>query len=184
MTAHGRLAAADAFCDAGWQVWGFARGWESAPGPAGMERISGDAFDADVLAAAARGSDVIVNALNPPYPHWRRDLPQLTANVIHAAKSFGATVMIPGNIYSYGAAIPERLSETTPTAPTTRKGRLRQEMEQVYAAAARDGVRTIILRAGDFIERKKTGNWFDSYIAANVSEGRVMYPGPLYRMHA
>ena len=40
------------------------------------------------------------------------------------------------------------------------------------------------LRADDFIERQKTGNWFDSYIATHVSEGRVMYPGPLDRTHA
>jgi len=188
--AKGRFgrAAADAFSSAGWQVRCFARTWNGAVNgavePAGVERISGDAFDANVLAAAAEGCDVIVNALNPPYHRWRRDLPRLTMNVIHAAKSSGATVMIPGNIYTYGAAMPARLSEATPAAPTTRKGRLRQEMERVFAGAAKDDVRTIILRSGDFIERQKTGNWFDSYIAAHIADGRVMYPGPLDRMHA
>ena len=188
--AKGRFgrAAVDAFSSAGWQVRGFARSWngtvDSAVEPAGVDRISGDAFDADVLAAAAEGCDVIVNALNPPYHRWQRDLPRLTASVIHAAKSSGATVMIPGNIYSYGAAMPANLSEATPAAPTTRKGRLRQEMERIYARAAVDGVRTVILRSGDFIERQKTGNWFDSYIAAHIADGRVMYPGPLDRMHA
>jgi len=184
--AKGRFgrAAVDAFSSAGWQVRCFARSWDGAAPLAGVDRISGDAFDANVLAAAARGCDVIVNALNPPYHRWQRDLPRLTASVIHAAKSSGATVMIPGNIYSYGAAMPARLSEATPIAPTTRKGRLRQEMERVFAATAEDGVRTVILRSGDFIERRKTGNWFDSYIAAHIADGRVMYPGPLDRMHA
>ena len=45
-------------------------------------------------------------------------------------------------------------------------------------------MRTVILRAGDFIEREKTGNWFDSYIANNVAKAKVTYPGPLDRMHA
>ena len=184
--AKGRFgrAAVDAFMGNRWQVRGFARAWDSAAGTADMECVSGDAFDADALSAAARGCDVIVHALNPPYSRWRRDLPRLTANVIRAAKISGATVMIPGNIYTYGAAMPERLSEATPALPTTRKGRLRHEMKLVFARAGEDGVRTIILRSGDFIEREKTGNWFDSYIAANVAKGRVMYPGPLDRNHA
>ncbi|MEE8173550.1 MAG: NAD-dependent epimerase/dehydratase family protein, partial [Alphaproteobacteria bacterium] len=185
--AQGRFgrAAADAFLAAGWQVRCFAR---SATGGSGaIERIAGDAFDASALAGAAKGCEVIVNALNPPYARWRHDLPRLTANVIGAARASGATVMIPGNVYHYGAGMPARLAEDTPAAPTTRKGRLRADMERTYAdasATGSGGVRTIILRAGDFIERQKTGNWFDSYIAAHVAEGRVMYPGPLDRMHA
>ncbi len=136
------------------------------------------------LSSAAAGCEVIVNALNPPYTRWRHELPRLTANVITAAKSSGATVMIPGNVYHYGAAMPARLAEDTPAAPTTRKGRLRAEMERAYEQASAEGVRTIILRAGDFIERQRTGNWFDSHTAADVGAGRVMYPGPLDRLHA
>ncbi|MDA0229239.1 MAG: NAD(P)H-binding protein [Proteobacteria bacterium] len=182
--AKGRFGrtAADAFLTAGWRVRGLAR--SSAEGPAAIEWIAGDAFDASVLAGAARGCDVIVNALNPPYSRWQRDLPRLTANVIAAAQASGATVMIPGNVYHYGAAMPARLAEDTLAAPTTRKGRLRAEMERAYADAVADGVCTIILRAGDFIERQKTGNWFDSHIAAHVTKGRVMYPGPLDCTHS
>ena len=65
-----------------------------------------DAFDPAQVAGAARGMDVIVNALNPPYPRWTRDLPRLTGSVIAAARESGATVMIPGNVYNYGAAMP------------------------------------------------------------------------------
>jgi nucleoside-diphosphate-sugar epimerase len=182
--AKGRFgrAAADAFRAAGWHVQGFAR--TPADEPGGIEWITGDAFDPHAVAAACRGCDVIVNALNPPYPRWRDDLPKLTASVIAAARETGATVMIPGNVYHYGAHMPARLMEDTPAAPTTRKGRLRAEMERAYADAAAQGVRTIVLRAGDFIERQKTGNWFDSHIAARVGEGRAMYPGPLDRTHA
>ncbi len=182
--ANGRFgrAAADAFLAAGWQVRCFARSRPKAVGL--IEWIAGDAFNAAALSSAAAGCEVIVNALNPPYTRWRHELPRLTANVITAAKSSGATVMIPGNVYHYGAAMPARLAEDTPAAPTTRKGRLRAEMERAYEQASAEGVRTIILRAGDFIERQRTGNWFDSHIAADVGAGRVMYPGPLDRLHA
>ncbi len=181
--AKGRFgrAAVDAFLASGWRVRVFARSWSGTPGGAGVDRIAGDGLDAPGLAAAAMGCEVIVNALNPPYPKWAQDVPRLTASVIAAAKQSNATVMVPGNVYNYGAGMPERLTEQTPHAPTTRKGRLREEMERTYAEA---GVQTVILRAGDFMERQKTGNWFDSYVAAHVAKGRVVYPGPLDRVHA
>jgi len=92
--------------------------------------------------------------------------------------------MIPGNVYNYGATMPAVLTEDTPHRPTTRKGRLRQVLEDAYAAAGSDGVQTIVLRAGDFIEKERTGNWFDAFVAAKVAQGKVTYPGPLDRLHA
>jgi nucleoside-diphosphate-sugar epimerase len=92
--------------------------------------------------------------------------------------------MLPGNVYNYGEGMPPVLREDTPHVPTTRKGRLREEMEEAYRQASARGVQTIVLRAGDFIERKATGNWFDTYVANKVDKGIVTYPGPLDRVHA
>ena len=184
--AKGRFgrAAAEAFLAAGWAVRGFARNWDSDLIDPRVERVTADAFDLQAAVAASAGADVIVNALNPLYPDWARDLPRLAVSVIAAAKATGATVMLPGNVYNYGAGMPPVLDEMTPHNPTTRKGRIREAMENSYAEAADEGVQTIILRGGDFIEREKTGNWFDTYIAAQASRGRVTYPGPLGNMHA
>lgn len=184
--AKGRFgrAAAKAFVAAGWRVRGFARNWPKETFGAGVERIEGDAFDPAALIAAADGCDVIVNALNPPYERWRQDLPRLTHSVIEAAKAAKATVMIPGNVYNYGKEMPSILTEKTPHLPTAQKGKMRCAMEATYARAGNDGVQTIILRAGDFIERQQTGNWFDTYIAAKVGQGKATYPGPLDRVHA
>ncbi len=183
--AKGRFgrAAVAAFREAGWSVRAFARAWDD-DGTDDVTRVAGDAFDPRALTEAAAGCDVIVNALNPPYPQWSQDLPRITASVIAAAKASGAAVMIPGNVYNYREDMPARLTETTPHVPTTRKGKLRETMEQTYRAAAAEGVRTVILRGGDFIESTKTGNWFDGYIAARVDEGRAVYPGPLDQVHA
>lgn len=177
-------AAADAFLNAGWRVRGFARNWAGVTLPNQVEKVEGDAFDPEALTGAVAECDVIVNALNPPYEKWTRDLPRLTQNVVEAGKTSQATVMIPGNVYNFGSKMPASLTEATPRAPTTRKGKLRDQMEESYAVAADEGVRTIILRAGDFIEREKTGNWFDSYIANKVEQRKVTYPGPLDRVHA
>jgi len=184
--AKGRFgrAASEAFHASGWSVRTFARNWPADTNNNRFERYEGNAFDSDAVTRAADGCDVIVNALNPRYKDWKRELPKLTISVIAAAKSTGASVMIPGNIYNYGASIPPILTEDTPHRPTTRKGELRKTMEETYAASADDGVQTIILRAGDFIERAKTGNWFDTYMTHKADRGVLHYPGPLSLSHA
>ncbi|MEM6941162.1 MAG: NAD(P)H-binding protein [Pseudomonadota bacterium] len=180
--AKGRFgrAATDAFLQAGWDVSTFGRNWDAGP-RAGVHRVSGDVKDTETLIAAVAGRDVIVNAINPPYHHWRRELPKITKSVIRAAQHTGAAVLIPGNVYNYGADAPVDYREDTPWRPSTRKGKLRVEMENAYRDAA---VRTIVVRAGDYIERAKSDSWFDRIIAAQARQGRTVYPGPLDQVHA
>lgn len=128
----------------------------------------------DTLPDAAWGADLIVNAWHPAYPDWARDVPKLTAQIIDTAKDTGATVLIPGNIYNYGADMPSVLSEHTPHRATNPLGQIRIEMETAYRDA---GIRTIILRAGDFIDTQPSGNWFDKIITANSAKGQFAYPG-------
>jgi len=184
--AKGRFgrAASHAFHDAGWEVKAFVRNWPHGATNPYSVKIEGDAFDVKAVAKAAQGCDVIVNALNPPYEKWEKDLPRLTHAVISAAEDSGAVIMVPGNVYNFGKNMPPVLDENTPHNAETRKGLLRIQMEKSYAHAANDGVQTIILRGGDFIEREKTGNWFDTYITPKVGVGKITYPGPLECMHA
>ncbi len=183
--AKGRFgrAAMHAFQADHWQVTAFARAKFGELNEQ-INFIKGDASDVDALSQAASGHDVIINALNPPYEKWPQLLPRLTRNVIEAARNSGATVMVPGNVYNFGSNMPVELTEATPQEPSNWLGRLRTELEEAYAIAADDGVRTIILRGGDFIERSQTGNWFDSQITNKVDKGRVTYPGPLDRVHS
>lgn len=177
--AKGRFgrAAVSAFVDAGWHVTASGRNMRGHPLAHGLSVIDCDVMDKVNLIQACNGFDVIVNAVNPPYDAWAITVPVITTNVIEAAKASGATVMLPGNVYNYGAQMPENLREDTSHQPTTRKGHIRVEMEQAHRDASKDGVQTIILRGGDFIEGVDTGNWFETYITSGVSKGKFMYPG-------
>lgn len=135
----------------------------------------------DTLWDAAWGADVIVNAWNPAYPRWHKDVPALTADVIEVAKASGATVIIPGNVYVYGVDAPERFAAETKHAAENPLGVVRREMEQAYRDA---GVRTIILRAGDFLDTEASGNWFDGVITRKLTKGHVTYPGATDVGHA
>jgi len=133
------------------------------------------------LREAARGVDVIVNGLNPPrYHDWARLVPAYTAQVIEAAKASGATVIVPGNVYNMGARGGE-WSESTPHEPHTRKGRIREEMERAYEAS---GVRTIVLRAGNFIDPKRIDDVMSLLLMRTIKSGRVTAPGDPAAMQA
>lgn len=163
-------------------------------GPSGrMGRNAASAFEADGwevrrfdratddLWDAAWGADVIVNAWNPPYPKWESELPGLTDKVIEVARASGALVIVPGNVYVYGADAPELFAPETPHRATNRLGRARINMETRYRAA---GVRTLIVRAGDYIDSEASGNWFDGMMVKNLGKARLTYPGRLDAFHA
>ena len=70
-------------------------------------------------------------------PSWTRFALPLTYVAIDAAEAVGATLMFPGNVYNYGAGMPEVIDETTPMQPTTRKGKLRARDRAAHAGSLR-----------------------------------------------
>ena len=116
-----------------------------------VERIRADVSDAEALSAAMRGASAVYAAFNPPYTRWPQLFPAMQASVLQAARAAGAVYVSVDNVYGYGPVQAE-LSETTPQQPTTRKGRTRAAMAAELLAAHRSGqVRTVIVRASDFI---------------------------------
>ncbi|MDM8164837.1 sugar nucleotide-binding protein [Roseovarius sp.] len=155
--ASGRFGrnAADAFWNAGWSIRSFDR-------------------RRDDLNEAARGADVIVAAWNPAYPDWAAEIPALHARIQDAARLSGAMVLIPGNVYVYGAQTPAPWREDTPHNATNPLGELRIGMEQSYRDS---GVQTVILRAGDFIDTEASGNWLDRMMLPSLPKDKFTYPG-------
>lgn len=135
----------------------------------------------DQLEVAAHGVDVIVNGWNPLYPDWATQLPGLHAAVIATARKAGATVILPGNVYVFGARTPGPWSQETVHGATNPLGRLRIDMEAAYRAS---GVRTILLRAGDFLDTEASGNWFDAVMIRKLDRGIFTYPGDPDAAHA
>ena len=141
--AGGRLGhkAAEAFRDAGWTVTSLVRPGRASRAPAGTRPIEVDALDHAAVSAAARGADVILHALNPFYTDWSRLALPLAYSAITAAETTGATLMFPGNLYTYGSPMPPVIDETTPMRPSSRKGQMRVAMEDRMAEATERGMR-------------------------------------------
>ncbi|HWP25842.1 MAG TPA: NAD-dependent epimerase/dehydratase family protein [Xanthobacteraceae bacterium] len=181
--AAGRLgyAAAAAFRDAGWSVRGLVRPKRAYAVPYGVEPI--EAVTRDEAIAAARGCEVVLNALNPVIAKWQQNAMSLLYAAIAAAESNKATLLFAANVWNFGRNMPPLIDEDTPQHATTRKGRMRVEMELRIREACERGMRAIILRAGDFFGGGR-GSWFDLVIVKELPRARLTYPGPLNVVHS
>lgn len=182
--ANGRFGAAAvrAFCAAGWRVLAQARRQPEAL-PPGATHVGAAIEDSAALAASAAGAQAVIHAVNPKYTRWEREaLPAARAGM-DAAQRLGATFMLPGNVYNFGEGMPALLREDTPQRPTTRKGQIRREMEAELAQRSGRGLRTVVLRAGDFFGGG-TGSWFDVAVVRSLRAGKLVYPGPPDVPHA
>jgi nucleoside-diphosphate-sugar epimerase len=165
---------------AGWAVTSLVRPGSAHRAPRGTKVV--ETIDRLDAIAAARGADVVLHALNPPFKTWRRMALAHAYSAIEVAETAGATLMFPGNLYNYGSGMPGVIDETTPMQPTTLKGDIRVEIEQRMQEAAERGLRTIILRAGDYFGSGR-GAWFDLVIAKQLARNEVTYPGLLDIVH-
>ncbi len=166
----------------GWQVRGLTRKPVSDVvmrlfGP--IEWRVGDAMVAADVIAAAQGATVIIHCANPPgYKNWRGLAMPMLASSIAAAHACGARLMFPGNIYNYGPDAFPLLSETSAQNPCSTKGAVRVEMERMLADAAGEGVRSVVLRAGDFFGPHQPASWFkDVMVKPGQPVRAVVYPG-------
>jgi nucleoside-diphosphate-sugar epimerase len=183
--ANGRLGTAvvRAFAAAGWAVRAQARRPPAQPLPPGAELLPLPLHDTVGLAAASRAR-VVVHAVNPPYTQWAAQALPLLHQGIAVAKRLHATLMLPGNVYNFGESMPALLNEHTPQLPTTRKGRIRAQMErELRELAERRELRSVVIRAGDFFGGG-TGSWLDLVIVKRLPWGKLVYPGPLDVPHA
>ena len=145
----------------------------------GIEWLQGDAMRVDDVRRAAAGVQVIVHAVNPPgYRNWGGLVLPMLDNTLAAAREQGARIVLPGTIYNYGPDAFPMLTEASPQHPATRKGDIRAEMERRLQGAAAEGVRTLVLRCGDFFGPRGGNNWFgQGLVSSGKPVRRVQYPG-------
>lgn len=173
----------------GWRVRALHRDPEAAARRAGMpglEWVRGDAMEARQVTQAAEGAALIVHGANPPaYRNWRETALPMLASSIAAARAHGGRILFPGTVYNFGPDAFPRIAEGAAQRPRTRKGAIRAEMELALKRAAQDGVRSLIVRAGDFFGPLAGNSWFSlGLIRPGRPLRQLRYPGPIEIPHA
>ena len=148
--------------------------------PQSIQWVKGDAMQMNDVIAAAHGTTLIVHAANPPnYRNWRGLALPMLDNTIAAAKAGNARILLPATIYNFGKDAPQLLMESSPQNPRSRKGQVRVEMELKLQQASLDGVRSIVVRAGDFFGPRAGNSWLTRGMTSSSPLLRsVSYPGP------
>ena len=182
--ANGRFGhtVAKAFAAVGWTVLAQARRPLKVTDST-LRPVRAGLDDLDALLREAKGAEVVVYAVNPPYDRWATDALPLARQGMDVAQRLNAVFMLPGNVYNFGEGMPSRLHVDTPQQPSTRKGRIRCDMESELEQRAARGLRSVVLRAGDFYGAG-SGSWFDMAITKSLRQGKLVYPGPLDVPHA
>jgi nucleoside-diphosphate-sugar epimerase len=179
---------ARALASAGWRVRALHRDPERARAATGLaaDWVKGDAMVRDDVVRAADGVQAIVHAANPPgYRNWAGTVLPMMESSIAAAGREGARLLLPGNVYNYGPDARGELAEEAPQHPITRKGRIRVEMERRLRDAGQQGVKSVILRAGDFFGAASSVGWMGQVMfQAGKPMKSLTYPGPLGVRHA
>jgi nucleoside-diphosphate-sugar epimerase len=136
--------------DRGHQVVAASRSAAGRSWPTSVTGLATDLDDRDQTLAACRGADVVVMAAQVPYPRWSTELPGLVDRAADAATAVGARFVMVDNLYAYGSP-GSPMSEASPEAATTRKGRLRAAIGQRLLARHEAGtLRVAIGRFADY----------------------------------
>lgn len=140
----------------------------------GPQGVQADASDLDSLRSAASGSDVIYNCLNPRYHRWPVDWPPMADNLLACAEAEGALLVTLSNLYGYGP-VTGAMTEQTPMVAGTVKGGVRARMWQQALAAHDEGrIRTVEVRASDYIGEGGSQVMFGERVVPNVRAGKTV----------
>jgi len=133
----------------------------------------GDVMNLKKLKSVSREKDIIFHGINTPYNNWEKTSIPILKNVIEASKINNATILFPGNIYSYGKiTIP--ITETTIQKPTTKKGKIRKQMISLLKQEADLGnCNVIVLRLPNFYGPNVT-NGLIKPLFGNAALGKKM----------
>ncbi|MEV0579169.1 NAD-dependent epimerase/dehydratase family protein [Streptomyces sp. RTGN2] len=120
--------------------------------PTGVDRFAADVSTPEGARAAVEGAAVVYHCVNVGYHLQVEVMPRIQRSVLAAAEAAGARLVVLDTLYPYGETHGAVMTENTPWNATTRKGRMRAELDARYLAAHADGrLRVVLGRSADFV---------------------------------
>ncbi|TXR99782.1 NAD-dependent epimerase/dehydratase family protein [Streptomyces sp. col6] len=120
--------------------------------PDGVQRFAADVSTAEGAQAALDGAAVSYHCLNVGYHLQVEVMPRIQRSILSAAEAAGARLVVLDTLYPYGETHGAVMTEDTPWNATSRKGRMRAELDARYLAAHDEGrLRVVLGRSADFV---------------------------------
>jgi len=117
----------------------------------GAELVKGDAMQSEVVRELSHGAAVVYHCANVVYQDQVAVMPHMQHSMLAGVAASGAKLVVMDTLYMYGETHGQVMTEATPYAATTRKGRMRAQLAEAYLNAHRAGkVQVTLARAADF----------------------------------
>ncbi|WP_406733162.1 NAD-dependent epimerase/dehydratase family protein [Streptomyces sp. NBC_01794] len=143
-----------------------------ADGPVltGVERYAADVSTAEGARAAVADAAVVYHCVNVGYHLQVEVMPRIQEAVLGAVEASGARLVVLDTLYPYGETGGAVMTEDTPWKATSRKGRMRADLDEKYLAAHHAGrARVVVGRSADFVGPG----------VVNSTLGGAVFPGAL-----
>jgi nucleoside-diphosphate-sugar epimerase len=152
----------------------------------GAEAVTADLMDPGAARAAVDGATVVYHCVNVAYERQVEVLPPLQKVLLDAVEAAGARLVVMDTLYPYGPSHGQPLTEDSPWRATSRKGRMRAELDAAYLQAHRDGRMPVALgRAADFYgPRVLNSSLGATTFPAALTGGTVLALGDLDLSHS
>jgi nucleoside-diphosphate-sugar epimerase len=132
-----------------------------------------DLRDARQVTRALVGADVAYLAAGVPYTSraWAEQWPQIVGSAIDAATAHGTHLVFLDNVYAYGP-VTAPMTEQTPIAPSSKKGRVRAQLLGMLENAASRGLDVTIGRSADFYGPGASTSVFNTFALDRIAAGK------------
>jgi nucleoside-diphosphate-sugar epimerase len=148
------------------------------------EIVTWNVDDPASVRAAARGIDTLIYLVGVPYDHFELHPPTMRKTLDGAIAEGVRRVLLIGTVYPYGTPQAAKVTEEHPRNPTTFKGKMRKEQEEMLLAEDRVGrIEGVILRLPDFYGPGVESSFLDGVFKAAVRGGTADMVGPIDTPH-
>jgi nucleoside-diphosphate-sugar epimerase len=117
------------------------------------ELLAADLTLPEEVDRAVQGSSVVYVTVGFPYDAkiWEAHWPRFMKAVLAACSKYNCKLVFFDNIYMYDPAYLDGMTETTPSNPPSRKGRVRDKIAKMVMDAVQEGkITALIARSADF----------------------------------
>lgn len=125
--------------------------------------------------SAVAGSEVVYLTVGFHYDlkTWREQWPPLMKNVLDACERYETKLVFFDNVYAIGSEYISRITEASPISPTSEKGKVRAEVDEMLLKAVdQERVDALIARSADFFSPMKDKSMMMVMVYDNLVKGK------------